>query len=489
MMMAGGGGDEPVRFAPRTMLVKLTDPADDMPRALLEGVTGHEMGRQIGFGLVPGLHEWEVPEGMERATTELARALPGVEYACLDVIGGELAQVGGQFPVFPNDPDFSKLWWAWNTGQNINGFQGIAGSDVCLPDAWKVRTDASSVKVAVIDTGVNYLKPELAPNIWTNTPEANGVTGVDDDGNGVVDDIHGAAFVAQTVNGADPNCPPGQCGAGCNDFPCDYGEGDPYDMPPEGSDICPTKSSTWPGGHGTCVAQVLGAVGNNGTGSTGVMWHGTIMPIRINSACTNTNWHSKDIIDALGYAAVNGAKIISISYSHPYNEASEDAYGKLGEYDVFVAVAAFNAGINLDSPPINYAPYPQLHQFPHMVKVMGTMPDDTSGVCDTNLSNYGHFKVQIAAPGYLLTHFPESFGGFPAPQCGPGGCTICGTSFSAPMVAGIAALYRAQYPSRTAIDTAKAIVDTARPVPTLANKCVAGGVINAATLMGQECSH
>ncbi len=90
----------------------------------------------------------------------------------------------------PNDPYFSNLWGLNNEGQDINGSNGLPGADANVLKAWELTTGSEDVVVGVIDTGIDYSHPDLSPNIWVNEGEIPN-NGIDDDGNGVIDDIHG----------------------------------------------------------------------------------------------------------------------------------------------------------------------------------------------------------------------------------------------------------------------------------------------------------
>jgi subtilisin family serine protease len=164
----------------------------------------------------------------------------------------------------PNDPSYPAQWSLNNTGQD----GGIAGADIDAEQAWGIQTGSGSVTVAVIDTGVSYSHPDLQANMWTNAADACGNL-VDDDGNTYIDDCRGWNFVAGTNDPSDDN------------------------------------------GHGTHVAGIVGAAGNNLTGVSGVAWSVKLMPIKVfNSVGTGDNFHIQKGIE---YAISKGAKIINYS--------------------------------------------------------------------------------------------------------------------------------------------------------------------------------
>ncbi len=183
------------------------------------------------FRAVGGLMLVEVPEGKVNEALAVYRKDPSVLYAepdcllCVDDI--------------PNDTSFASLWGLHNTGQTVAGNPGTPGADIQAVQAWDFWTGDPDFRIAVIDTGVDYTHPDLAANIWTNEAELNGQPGVDDDGNGYIDDIHGYDF--------------------------HDGDGDPMDEY----------------GHGTHVAGTIGAVGNNLQGVVGVNWQCKIVALRI----------------------------------------------------------------------------------------------------------------------------------------------------------------------------------------------------------------
>ena len=175
---------------------------------------------------VPGLHHVKLGPGVQAdQAMAIYRKHPDVAYVEPNYIVSINA--------IPTDPRFPEQWGLQNTGQT--GF--TVDADIDAPEAWDVRTGSSDVVVAVIDTGVDYNHEDLAANIFQNTADCNN-NGIDDDGNGYIDDCHGI----DTANG----------------------DSDPMDD----------------NGHGTHVAGIIGAVGNNGKGVAGVAWNVKILPCK-----------------------------------------------------------------------------------------------------------------------------------------------------------------------------------------------------------------
>ena len=158
----------------------------------------------------------------------------------------------------PNDEYFATLW----------GMTKIEA-----PGAWDTRTDSSAVTVAVVDTGIEYTHPDLQQNVWENDDPVNGV---DDDGNGQVDDHRGWDFVNN--------------------------DNDPFD------------DHIW-GGHGTHVSGTIGARGNNLEGVTGVNWQVKLMPLK--AADDEGSLADSWIVQAFQYACANGARIVNGSFGGP----------------------------------------------------------------------------------------------------------------------------------------------------------------------------
>jgi subtilisin family serine protease len=247
----------------------------------------------------------------------------------------------------PDDPHFSRLWGLNNTGQDVNGISGTNGADIDALEAWDVTTGSSDVVVALVDSGVDINHPDLAANIWTNAAELNGTPGEDDDDNGYVDDINGWDFYA--------------------------GDSDPRDA----------------NGHGTHVAGIIAAVGNNAEGVTGVSWSAKIMPLRFLDAWGNGT--IANAIAAIEYANEMGADIINNSWSggpYSYSQSLKDA---IDASDALVVCAAGNGANNNDSAPN----YPASYSSPNIISVAASDPFDALAY----FSNYGAVSVDVAAPG------------------------------------------------------------------------------------------
>ncbi|MGN6544946.1 MAG: S8 family peptidase, partial [Aureliella sp.] len=278
----------------------------------------------------------------------------------------------------PNDPSFGSLW-----GMENNGSTGLADADIDASQAWDYGT-SSSVVVAVIDTGIDYTHPDLQANIWTNTREVAG-NGIDDDGNGYVDDIRGWNFVAGNNNPMDDN------------------------------------------GHGTHVSGTIGAVGNNGIGVAGVAWNVKLMALKFLDS--SGSGLLSNAVSAIDYARTNGAKIINASwgggsFSSVLDSAIQRFYNAGG---IFVAAAGNDASNNatVASYPANYN---------NVISVAASTSSDTLA----SFSNYGT-NVEIAAPGQsILSTVPNN-----------SYAVYSGTSMATPHVSGALALLWGQAPSLT----------------------------------------
>ncbi len=270
------------------------------------------------------------------------------------------------------------------------------------PTAWDATTGSTNVVVAVLDTGVDIDHPDLASHIWKNSDETAS-NGVDDDHNGYIDDRNGWNFVN---NNSDPN---------------------------------PAFDAGWTESgihHGTAIAGVIGAVGNNATGITGVAWNVTIMPVRVlDSAGVGT---TAAVYQGINYAVANGADIINLSFvGDTADSLLTKAINNAAAAGVLVVAAAGNEHIDLDVDP----QYPVCND--HVIGVAGTTQSDailtyTSGGRITGGSNYGTNCIDISAPAtnYYSTAVYDPSQGLTDYYLGG----WSGTSLASPAVAGSAAL-------------------------------------------------
>jgi subtilisin family serine protease len=240
----------------------------------------------------------------------------------------------------PNDPEFKKLWGMDNTGQT----GGTPDADIDAPEAWDITTGSEKIIVASIDTGVDYNHEDLRDNMWVNAAEASGTPGVDDDGNGFVDDIHGYDFVNN--------------------------DGDPMDD----------------NGHGSHTSGTLGAVGNNGIGVAGVNWDVRIMALKFLSASGSGS--TADAIKCVQYATMMGARLSNNSWGG--GGKSTPLAIAIWKGPLFVASAG-NDGKNTDISPS----YPSSYQLKNIISVAATDHNDKKA----SFSNYGVKSVDLGAPG------------------------------------------------------------------------------------------
>jgi subtilisin family serine protease len=396
---AGAWPGAPIcKHASGRVLVRFKDP--QRGRAAAYRAIG---GRQIrGFATVPGLEVVSTKLQVLEAARRL-RDDPAVEFVEPDCKINHEA--------IPNDPEFDQLWGLDNFGQQY----GTPGADIGAAEAWDIRTNASAVTVAVIDTGIYISHPDLYANAWFNTDEIH-ENGIDDDGNGYIDDRLGWDFVNHDWKVGDDN------------------------------------------GHGTHVAGTIGARGNNGIGISGVAWQVKLMSLKVLDS--SGSGYISDAVAAIDYAADNGARIINASFgSTEFSRALYDAFHAAGEMGILTVAAAGNSGVNTDEKPH----YPASFRLDTMISVAATTRfDELAG-----FSNHGIYTVDVAAPGESI--YSTIYGSY---------AVMSGTSMATPHVTGAAALLLAQNPSWSPAQLRQRLVGTTRAVPALAGKAWSGGVID-----------
>ncbi len=407
-------------------------------RGALEFASG-----EIIVGMEAGATRRDLRELNRRNGARIEEELPGDEVSLVDLPPGlavreavalyeRSPQVEYAEPNYrieaektPNDADYYRSWGLHNTGQTILGVAGVADADIDAPEAWDV-TAGAAVPVAVIDTGVDVRHRDLAANVWKNPGEVAG-NGRDDDGNGYVDDVNGWDFYNADASVYDPE---------------------------DGEE------------HGTHVAGIIAAAGNNDAGTTGVSWRAKIAVLKFMGP---DGGYVSDAVAAIDYAIAQGIKISNNSWGSEWNSrtlreaiARADAAGHL-----FVA-AAGNAGADNDSLPH----YPSSYSLPNVVAVAASNNRDRLAP----FSNYGAASVDLAAPGVAI------YSTLPGGKYGH----YSGTSMAAPHVAGVAALLKGEYPSLDNAGLRDRILAAVDRRAAFEGRLLTGGRLNAAGALNRD---
>jgi len=334
----------------------------------------------------------------------------------------------------PNDPNFPEQWALNNLGQS----GGTERADIDALKAWQVSKGSEDVVVAVLDSGVDLRHEDLAENIWTrpdNIPQYK------DDELGQIDDLHGFDATVIDAIGSSGRQP-------LIDDPMDDN------------------------GHGTHCAGIIGAVGNNGIGVTGVNWNVKIMPLKfLGRGGTGS---TEKAIEAINYAidrkkAGVNIRVISASWGSTSNSrALKDTIKAAGDAGILFVAAAGNDGSDTDSWPH----YPSSYKLPNLISVAAVDRNDAL----TSFSNFGVKTVDLAAPGkdILSTWLGNEYR------------EVSGTSMATPYVSGVAALIIAQSPNITVKDLRKKLLDSVDKHDALKGKVATGGTLCAANALGVE---
>lgn len=311
----------------------------------------------------------------------------------------------------PNDSYYSLLW-------------GLQQNFMNLPAAWDLSSGSRNVVVATVDTGTRFDHEDIAGNLWRNPGEVAG-NGVDDDGNGYVDDIYGWNAITNTGNPLDDH------------------------------------------GHGTHVAGTIGASGHNSKGITGVNWNVQIMTTKFLSSGGGGNIY--DAIEAVDYITNQKNRGVNVVLSNNswggggYYGPMYDAIARARNAGVLFVAAAGNNTNNNDANPY----YPANYPLDNMITVAAI--DSNANIA--SFSNYGATTVHIGAPGVNIASLgissPSSY------------VYMSGTSMAAPNVSGVLALMAGYSPGLSYTQLRSYLFSTMRPIASLQGRAINAGIPNA----------
>jgi len=326
--------------------------------------------------------------------------------------------------LIPDDTDFNELWGMHNVGQN----GGTADNDIDAPEAWNITQGSTNVIIAVCDTGMELNHDDLVGNLWTNPNEIPG-DGIDNDGNGYTDDVHGVNFAWQEF---------GYTNTVPND---DHG-------------------------HGTHVSGTIGGVGNNSNGVVGVNWNCRIMALKIGGGAGVSPFAAAQAIE---YAITNGARVSNHSWGGPTQSAAmHDAIVYAEAHNHLVICAAGNDGSDNDA----VASFPCNDTTPNVISVAAA---DRNGKL-ASFSNYGATMVDLAAPGVdIFSSVPSNYVGHAASKY----ALMSGTSMATPHVVGVAGLLLAYAPDAPYDMIKEALLRGTVKSSVFAGKVSTGGHLNA----------
>ena len=391
------------------MLVKFRAEAQAGQRSQIIDAYGKRSNRLRGRG---NLDRLTIKDGLDLADVlyNVRQLNAAIEWAEPNYVVAKNAQG----PPVPNDPRFGSQWALRNTGQN----GGDTGADIGATHGWETTTGSRETIVAVIDTGVDTTHRDLIRNLWRNRIEVTGRSGSDDDRNGYTDDVAGWNFVADTSDVTDDN------------------------------------------GHGTEMAGIIAAQGNNNLGISGVMWRVAIMPLK--ALDSGGSGSIADVVEAIDYASQNHAAVISCSFgTGGFSQALLEAINRASISGTLVVSSAGNNGEDITQSPY----YPASYSAGNLISVAATTNTDELAP----FSNWSPGEVEIAAPGVAVE----------TTQQGGGYTTVTGTSASAPLVAGVAGLLKTLRPWISAQTVRLSLIAGVRSSPYLTGKVLSNGIVNA----------
>ena len=346
----------------------------------------------------------------------------------------QLEEQENRYPVFDDPFDVPSApwqwiapWWMWSAGSSTAGsiqVQAVPGIDIGLADAWRLYDGGSrDVVVALVDTGIDYTHADLEGRIWVNEDEIPG-NGVDDDGNGYIDDVYGWNFYS-------------------------------------GSNQVYTGSED---SHGTHGAGTIAAHADNGIGIAGIVRsdHVKVMAVKALGGWDGSG-STASIIRAIQYAEANGARICNLSLGSSRNDPA--LYRTIAASDMLFVVAAGNDGADLELAPS----YPASYHLDNLITVANLRYD---GNLDPT-SSYGASSVDLAAPGtHILSTTPGNSYSY-----------MTGTSMAAPMVSAAAAMLCSQFPDATLADVKDILLSSVQKLDSLTGLTATGGMLDLGAAM------
>ena len=340
------------------------------------------------------------------------------------------------FDAFPDDTLFSDLWGMHNNGQT----GGTPDADIDAREAWDITTGTKDVVVAVIDSGIMYTHPDLRDNMWVNPGEIRG-NGIDDDGNGYIDDVYGVSPATSPTNG------------------------DPQDF----------------NAHGTHVAGTIGAEGNNDLGVVGVNWKVSLMAINVGEG--PLGFTTAAILASVTYPTMMkeryGINVVVSNNSWGGGAPSpliEAAFAGQIDAGIVVVAAAGNDAENNEAVPH----YPSSYDLDGLIAVAASDHNDIIA----DFSNYGITSVDLFAPGVDIWSTVPPF------EDPSGYASFQGTSMASPHVAGAVALVRGLAPELSALEAKELLLRTVDVKPSFEPYVLTGGRLNLLNALAEiESSH
>ena len=381
-------------IAPQRVLVRFRDAS-----AASASLQAANASMLTEYSLVPGLQLLAVSD-VDQAIQTLSKD-PNVQYVEPDYVVTAAVE--------PNDPYYGNLWGLVN---------------LQAAQAWDIYSGDPNQVVAIIDTGIDYNHPDLASNIWTNPGEIP-ANGLDDEGNGYIDDVHGYDFYNNDSDPLDDNS------------------------------------------HGTHVAGTIGAMTNNGLGVSGINWQVSMAALKFLDA--SGSGYISGAISAIQYAGANGIKTSNNSWGTSYSQALYDAMQNIGQaHDHLFIAAAGNTGTSTDLIPI----YPGAFDLDNIISVAAITESDVLA----GFSTWGPSSVDLAAPGINILSTIRS----------AGYAAMNGTSMATPHVTGVSLLLRGLHPDWAYSQVKTQILSTTRHVDALTGKVLTSGVLNALSALGDQ---